>query len=147
MNTIIQWVNNWDGRNPHKTFKYYANLNGKCISTKYAKPTNWNLFWRLWFEEDYLMPQRRSTKSFSPPIATKQSINIPLLIIKSPTCCCEVSQGVVVADNRLLLAVTRTHGEAAHPLEAVDEALSVPEAGGHRGQRVRGAGGGQGGHG
>ena len=57
------------------------------------------------FEEDYLMPQRRSTKSFSPPIATKQLMNIPLLLRHGPTCCCEVSQGVVVADNSLLLAV------------------------------------------
>ena len=47
----------------------------------------------------------------------------PEAIYHLPTCCCEVSQGVVVVDNSLLLAVTL----AQAAVEAVDKAL-----GGHR---------------
>ena len=47
----------------------------------------------------------------------------PDAIYHLPTCCCEVSQGVVVVDNSLLLAVTL----AQAAVEAVDKAL-----GGHR---------------
>ena len=65
-----------------------------------------------------------------------------------PTCCCEVSQGVVVADHGL--AVARAHGEAAHPQAAHPAADVVLTTGlrprGHRGQEP-GRGRGQGGQG
>ena len=43
----------------------------------------------------------------------------PDAIYHLPTCCCEVSQGVVVVDNSLLLAVAL----AQAAVEAVDKAL------------------------